>query len=389
MTPAARVQAAIELLDDIFDGTPAEKALTAWARRSRFAGSKDRRAVRDHVYQALRCKRSFAALGGAETGRGVMLGAMREVEADLAQIFSGIGHAPPPLSDAEEAAGTDNDRAAQWNLPDWLIARFQEDLGDQAHPTAIALTTRAPTMVRVNLRKSDLSNAKALLHEDQITALDDPVAAAALRVTDGAPKLQASRAYLDGVIEMQDGSSQAAMEGVVVPQGSKVLDYCAGGGGKTLALAGSAQAQWFAHDALPQRMVDIDARAVRAGITITQLGADDLAAYAPFDVVICDVPCSGSGTWRRAPHAKWGLAPSDLEQLCDMQADILRKAAALVHLDGRLVYATCSVLKCENDDQIAAFLGQNPEWICTHKSSWPVAANGDGFFVAHLKRAGL
>lgn len=388
MTPAARVQAAIELLDDIFAGTPAEKALTAWGRRSRFAGSKDRRAVRDHVYQALRRKRSFAALGGAETGRGVMLGALRADGADLEPVFSGVGHAPAPLSEAEQSAPDDTDPQAHWDLPDWLIKRFQSDLGDQAQPTAHALTDRAPTMVRVNLRKSDVAEAIEQLATDQITALDDPIAKAALRVIEGGRKLQMSRAYLDGLIELQDGSSQAAMEAVSIPEAARVLDYCAGGGGKSLALAGRADAAWFAHDALPQRMKDIEPRSARAGVKITQLSDAELDMHAPFDVVLCDVPCSGSGTWRRTPDAKWRFTTSDLDGLVSLQGEILDKAATHVGRDGTLIYATCSVLNCENADRIAAFLAHNPEWICLEQRQWPVAENGDGFYLAHLKRAG-
>jgi 16S rRNA (cytosine967-C5)-methyltransferase len=383
------VQAAIELLDDIFAGTPAEKALTAWARRSRFAGSKDRRAVRDHVYQALRCHRSYTAHGGAETGRGVMLGAIRAGDTDPDQVFSGVGHAPAPLSEAERTAPVGTDPQAHWNLPDWLIERFQSDLAEQALPTAQALTERAPTMLRVNLRKSDVAEAIAKLAAEQITAVDDPIAMAALRVTEGAPRLQMCGAYLEGLVELQDGSSQAAMEAVSIPQGAKVLDYCAGGGGKTLALAGRAEAEWFAHDVQVQRMADMVPRSTRAGVRITQLQAAELSEHAPYDVVLCDVPCSGSGTWRRTPHAKWNFTPSDLDRLVAIQGEILENAASFVGRDGSLIYATCSVLSCENTDQITAFMKDNPEWDCRDKYQWPVAQNGDGFFVARLERVGL
>ncbi|MFK7937874.1 MAG: RsmB/NOP family class I SAM-dependent RNA methyltransferase [Roseovarius sp.] len=389
MTPGARVQAAIDLLDDILAGAAAEKALTNWARGSRFAGSKDRRAVRDHVYQALRCKRSFAALGGAMTGRGLMLGAARQQGWEVDQIFSGQGHAPAPLDPEENAAILPDDTNATWDLPDWMIPLFQDALGDAALPTAHLLTHRAPVMARVNLRKSNVAAMISELAAEAITALDDPIAPAALRVTQGGPKLQNTRAYLEGRIELQDGSSQAAMQGIDIPDGSKVLDYCAGGGGKSLALAARAQATWFAHDALPHRMKDIATRAARADVQINTLSTDELHGQAPFDVVLCDVPCSGSGTWRRTPQAKWTLTEAELTRLSTLQAEILTDGAALVARTGQLIYATCSLFDCENSLQINEFLARNPEWTCTRQMRWPVSENGDGFFVAHLERAGV
>ncbi len=390
MTPAARVQAAIEVLDDVLTGTPAEKCLTNWARRSRFAGSKDRRAVRDHVYEALRSRRSFAALGGALTGRGLMIGACRAAGADLSAVFSGQGHAPEPLSVAErQSPDTNADPQAAWDLPDWMIPLFQASLDEDAMSTAQTLTERAPIMLRVNSRKATLDQCITRLSEDQIEADRCDISPNALRVAHGGPRVQNTSVYGDGWIELQDGSSQAAMQTVAVPAGGRVLDYCVGGGGKTLALAAEHEAKWFAHDALPQRMTDIPERANRAGIKITQLDTADLASQDPFDVVLCDVPCSGSGTWRRTPQAKWLLAPEALEELRSVQAQILAQAARLVSPQGTLIYATCSLFGQENELQIDQFLSQNPEWVCAKSRKWNVSPAGDGFFVAHLTRVGI
>ena len=145
------------------------------------------------------------------------------------------------------------------------------------------------------------------------------------------------------------------MAALDLPPGARVLDYCAGGGGKTLALAARCEATWFAHDALPRRMADLPARAARAGVEVQLCDTADLAALAPFDVVLCDVPCSGSGTWRRAPEAKWRLTPSDLDAFAARQDAILSDAAGLVAPGGRLIYCTCSILREENEAVIDRF----------------------------------
>lgn len=386
MTPAARIQAAAEILDLVLSGTPAEKALTTWARRSRFAGSKDRRGIRDHVFQALRCRRSYAALGGSLTGRGLMIGAIRAAGEPVDRIFTGEGYGPAALSPEEAAAPTSNDPFAVWDLPDWLIDEFEKSLCNQPLATAQALTRRAPVMCRVNLRKTDVAGALAELAEDGIAAEPHPIASTAVKIVDGAARLARSPAYQNGLIELQDGSSQAAMETVTVPAGANVLDYCAGGGGKTLALAAQGDAALYAHDAQPERMNDLPDRARRAGVKITSLPLDALPHHAPFDLVVCDVPCSGSGSWRRTPEAKWALTPQRLHELIALQAQILDATAPLVAPGGTLVYATCSLFDAENQDQITAFLTRAKGWHCTVSQHWPVSQGGDGFFVAHLVR---
>ncbi len=385
MTPSARIQAAIVILDAIATGTPAEKALTGWARKSRFAGSGDRAAIRDHVFQALRCRRSYACLGGADTGRGLMIGALRAADMDLSEVFNGQGYGPEPLS--EEEAGQ-NQRAAgegeEYDLPDWLIPILINALGDDAKVTAQALRQRAPVMLRVNLRATTRAQAIAALAEGGIEAVAHDITPTALIVTHGARRVAGSEAYQQGWVELQDGSSQAAMETLEIAPGIKVLDYCAGGGGKTLALAARAQAKWHAHDADPTRMKDLPERAKRAGIEVEMI--EEAPARAPYDLVLCDAPCSGSGAWRRAPDAKWRLTPERLAELTAMQDQILSDAAKLVGENGRLIYATCSVLAVENQDRIAHFLAASAGWQMDMQQNWPVSDGGDGFYIAHLKR---
>ncbi len=389
MTPAARVQAAIEILDVYLAGKPAEQALTGWARRSRFAGSKDRAAVRDHVFDALRSQRSLAALGGAETGRGLMLGACRRDGVDPDTVFCGDGHAPAPLTEEERAAGHAPAAGAEaLDIPDWLWPAFRDSLGDEAEAAARTLQHRAPVHLRVNLAKTDRVAAIAALAGDGVVAGPHAAAETALEVTEGARRIRNAAAYLDGRVELQDAASQALVGALPLKDGMRVLDYCAGGGGKTLAMGARAQLKLFAHDAAPNRMRDLPERAARAGLAVELLDGAGVDRAAPFDLVLCDVPCSGSGAWRRAPEGKWRLTPEALDDLTRTQAEILDRAAGLVAPGGLLAYATCSVLTAENGDQVAAFLRRHPDWSCRWQRGWAVQAGTDGFFAAHLTRDG-
>lgn len=381
MTPAARAAAAITVLDCILAGQPAEAALIGWARASRFAGSGDRAAVRDLVFDTLRRRRSRAALGGGETGRALILGALREAGTDPAAIFSGKGHAPPPLSPAETAAGRPPSEAEALDLPDWLAARLAADLGPDFAPIAALMRDRAPVWLRVNLARADLAAAQAALVKDGVETAPDPRCAITLQVMAGARRVQASSAYQAGLVELQDLSPQIACAGLTVAPGQTVLDYCAGGGGKALALAARG-ARVTAWDAARARLRDLPARADRAGAKIAIAPPD--GPQGRFDLVLTDVPCSGSGTWRRAPDAKWRLTPADLNALLRVQADILRRAADLVRPGGRLAYMTCSLLTAENDAQIAGFLAARPDFALVSRRLLTPLDASDGFFVAEL-----
>jgi 16S rRNA (cytosine967-C5)-methyltransferase len=384
MTPGARVAAAIEILDMIHEGQAVEKSLTAWARRSRFAGSKDRAAVRDHVFDTVRNWRGDAVRGGGETGRARMIGRLRALEMDIDALFHGEGHAPTPLSDEEKSAGqTPSEQGDVWNLQDWLIAEFVSSLGEKAVATADMLQNRAPITVRVNLSKCNVSQAAADLAEAGIETTTNSVCETALTITAGERKLRNSQAYLEGWVELQDASSQAIVTNL--PAAEHVLDYCAGGGGKALALAAQDR-QVIAHDINFDRMADLPARAERAGTSIKLLATDMIAPEAPFDLVFVDAPCSGSGAWRRSPEAKWALSEERLNELCGIQDQILDETIEFVSDAGTLVFATCSIFKRENEDRVEAFLARHPEWGCVKQTRLDVDEEADGFFVAHLTR---
>ncbi|HEY9021547.1 MAG TPA: RsmB/NOP family class I SAM-dependent RNA methyltransferase [Paracoccaceae bacterium] len=387
MTPAARLAAAAEILDQILIGEPAEKALTGWGRRSRFAGSGDRAAIRDLVFDALRCKRSFAARGGAMSGRALMLGLLRAEGRDPATLMTGEGHALAPLTPEEVNAGTTPAPGAEaCDIPDWLWPAFTQSLGPRAEAVAAVMQARGPVMLRVNLRKGTRESVRAALAAERIVAVPDEIASTALRVLDGARQVARSQAYLGGLIELQDGSSQAIMDELRLPDHGKVLDFCAGGGGKALAMADRSTAELQAHDAQPSRMKDLPARAARAGVQIGLTETAALAHEAPFALVLCDAPCSGAGAWRRSPEGKWALTADRLTELTAIQESILSQAAPLVAADGVLAYATCSVLTVENEARVEAFLAANPEWLLVASRRWDPGPSGDGFFLAQFQR---
>lgn len=387
MTPAARIAAAIGILDRVLAGTAAEQALTGWARGSRFAGSGDRATVRDHVFDALRCLRSCAALGGgATTGRSLMIGLLRASGTEPDTIFTGTGYAPAPLSVADGMATVPAGRWATLDCPDWLGPELERVLGPDTDAVLERMRARAPAILRVNARRGSREAAIAALAAEGIAAAPHPLAGFAAEVTGNAHKIRQSKAYSSGLVELQDAAPQAAVEAMPLRDGMRVLDLCAGGGGKTLAMAARADLRLFAHDTAPRRMVDLPARAARAGSKVTMLATGDLVRHAPFDLVLTDVPCSGSGTWRRAPEAKWGLTPARLAELTAVQAAILDQAAGLCAADGWLVYMTCSLLAQENFGQIDAFLARQPGFALRQNRLITPLDGGDGFFGAHLAR---
>lgn len=388
MTPAARVQSAIEILDIILSGVPTEQALTHWARGNRFAGSKDRAAIRDYVFDAIRCRRSYAALGGSESGRGLILGGLRAKDLDAEALFDGSKYGPVALTPDEIAFSCELSNLAtaqQLDLPDWVWDVFQKDLGADAFDAANALRDRADVFLRVNSIKCDVSEAQTRHKEEGIETEPHPLSTSALVVKTNARRVAQSAAYKEGLVELQDVASQAVCDFLNLPTHGRILDYCAGGGGKSLAMAAKTQAKIYAHDADFKRMSDLPSRAKRAGVTIQTV--DNASINAPYDMVLCDVPCSGSGSWRRSPDGKWALSNDKLAALLQTQADILETASKLVAQGGELAYATCSLFTSENADQVAKFVNNNSAWRLIEDHQFLPQDGGDGFYVARLTRA--
>jgi 16S rRNA (cytosine967-C5)-methyltransferase len=312
-----------------------------------------------------------------------MLGLLKDQQIDPQTLFTGQGYGPSELSPDEGVGAASLSRAEQLDLPDWLLPVFDASLGADADATAMALRHRAPVMLRANLLKGSRDAALKALAFEQIIAQAHPLASTAIEVTEGGRKVAGSATFQAGLVELQDVASQAVVETLVLGKGQRILDYCAGGGGKALALAALADSAVDAWDSDAARMKDIEKRAERAGADIACLTD---APRGQYDVVLCDVPCSGSGAWRRAPQGKWLLTADGLTQLGDVQSDILQQAARLVTPGGILVYTTCSVLAQENMGQLVKFIAATPEWDCDFSRQFLPSEGGDGFFVGHLRR---
>ncbi|WP_127104283.1 RsmB/NOP family class I SAM-dependent RNA methyltransferase [Pararhodobacter zhoushanensis] len=386
MTPAAREAAAIELLDRWLAGLPVEQALTLWARASRFAGSGDREAVRDLVFQAVRRRRSAAALGGAETGRALLLGLAREAGI-RPEGWTGVGHAPADLSEAEarllDAPLPVLTRSAALDCPDWLLDHFDAALQGQTDVILSRMRDRAPVFLRVNTARTSRDAVISELAALGIEARPHPLATTALEVTANPRRLRNSDALIEGRVEMQDAASQAIALDFAAHARGPVLDYCAGGGGKALALA----AEGFsvsAYDIDPRRMADLPARAKRAGAAVKVLSGPPTGTWS---AIFADAPCSGSGSWRRAPEAKWAFTPARLAELKSIQDTILRQCADLTAPGGLVGYATCSMLRDENEDRVKAFLENRPDWRCILERRLSPLDGGDGFYLAVLRKS--
>lgn len=393
MTPAARLQLAIELLDEVLTAArtrgPAADVLLARAFAARrFAGSKDRRAIRGLVYDAIRLCGELP-----ESGRAAMI-ALAAARPDLAALFDGSQYGPPPIGEAERPAPIGV-------APAWLVQALEASGLDSAE--CKALLDRAPLDIRVNLLKTTVEAVAAEIQGATPLAF----VPAGLRLDTDAP-VEGTPAYADGRFEVQDGGSQLVSHLAGAKPGMAVIDLCAGGGGKTLALAASMQGQGsvLACDIDRPRLSRLAPRAARAGVTIAttrllkpgqeQPMLEDWRARA--DLVVIDAPCSGTGTWRRNPEARWRLTPQLLDHYVATQARLMEVGAALVRPGGALVYITCSLLDAEGAGQVDRFLAAHGEW-----NALPVAAaigtprgNGlrltphrdstDGFFVAKMVR---
>ncbi|WOJ90498.1 RsmB/NOP family class I SAM-dependent RNA methyltransferase [Methylocapsa polymorpha] len=430
MTPGARVAAAIEVLDDIeARRRPAADALKDWGLSHRFAGSKDRSAIGTLVFDALRRRASSAFIMGVETPRAIMLGAMRQVRGmsvdEIAALCTGQAHAPSTLTEAESERLASADLAGApvhvaGDFPEWLEPSFIAVFGEAAVAEASALAARAPLDLRVNTLKG--TRDKALASLAHLQPQPTPLSPLGLRLpltSDGrGPALAAEPAYVKGLVEIQDEASQLAALLAAAKPGEQALDLCAGAGGKTLALAALMQnkGQIYATDSDGRRLMPIYARLERAGARNVQVrpqrrggeGLSDLEGRC--DLVLVDAPCTGTGAWRRNPDAKWRVRPGALDQRIADQDQALVEAARFVKPRGRILYVTCSVLREENEDRLAAFLAAHPEFkslpardmaeqaelpgLVAFASRFgeglrltPLTSETDGFFIAMLVRS--
>ncbi|MFK7881321.1 RsmB/NOP family class I SAM-dependent RNA methyltransferase [Roseobacter sp.] len=368
-------------------GEIVDRVLADWGRRNRYAGSKDRAAIADLVFDVLRRRRSLASLGGGDGGRALFLGYLRDNRIDPDTVFGAGKYAPAPITDAERSMGRvpfpNSSESA--DFPEWLWSDLKRALGDKTQETAEIMRHRAPVYIRVNLSRLDRDSALSELRLEGIVGHPHPLSPSAVEVVEGARKIRQTRAYLEGKIELQDASSQAVADMVPLFSGEEMLDFCAGGGGKTLAVAGRVNGVFSAYDAKPDRMKDLPARAARANINVDILSMKGVRKRSPFDVVLIDAPCSGSGSWRRDPQGKWVLTPEKLKSTLDVQKDILNQCVPFVRPKGHLVYSTCSLLDRENGRQVMEFLSHNEGFSCVADRTFTPLEGGDGFYCAVLR----
>jgi 16S rRNA (cytosine967-C5)-methyltransferase len=408
LTPAARLAAAASVLDSIAQGrAPAEAVLKAWGTANRYAGSKDRRAIADRVYKVLRARARLSwAMGGREDGRALVIGSLSLIDGlslpEIEALHSGEGYGPRPLSKQERSRLT---ASAEGELPGWVAAGlpkfvvedFQTTFGERWSEEARELMApRAPIDLRVNGLAATVDQVETELAEAGLTAERTPHSAFGLRLpSEPPPNVQAVEAFKAGRMEIQDEGSQIVSWLAGAEPGMTVVDYCAGGGGKTLALAQALQGQGtlVACDVAPKRLESIRPRLARAGIEADLRligqnggGVEDLNDKA--DLVFVDAPCSGSGTWRRRPEDAWRLTADEVERLHALQVRILGQAARLVRPGGRLVYVTCSMLSRENEATADAFEAANPQFHPVALFDPPPSGKGGGGGLSRALAAG-
>ena len=385
MTPAAHIAAAIEILDLILAGEYVEVSLNRWGRSNRFAGSGDRNAIRDLVFDALRQKNSLTKRSKGVSGRSWIIALLQQKEVNLDKYF-GVGkYSPPKITKPELDLLPLENEYDLYDIPDWLWPKWKATLGEKAHDVANKLKERANIFLRVNISKGTRRNALHALKKEGIISNFHPTVSTALVVNKGYRKIKNSEAYSLGLVELQDASSQASVLQLSVNQLGPILDFCAGGGGKSLALNAFLNKAIFAHDVNVERMKDLPKRARRSGADIRIIKSEDLKS-SYYGLVFCDVPCSGSGTWRRDPEGKWSLKLKQYENLLTVQENILNSASKLVKSNGTLLYATCSVLEDENQAQIKKFLQKSNEWLFKKEKLFIPNDLGDGFYFSILSK---
>ncbi len=430
MTPAARLAAAIDLLAEVdaFPRRPADAVANEFFRNRRFIGSGDRRAVSDRAWRVLRTRRRLGwwleQAGTAATPR-MLVAASLLLEgwtvAGVKQSYSGGQYGPAPMLEGEahaagQLAGHTLDHpampeAVRLEVPDWLLPALHRRFGEAVGAEVGAMEAEAPLDLRVNLLRGTREGAAAALAAEGIACEPTPLSPWGLRVQGRRP-VTAGAAFGAGLVEIQDEGSQLVAGLVGARPGMRVADWCAGAGGKTLALAMTMENRGHivAADVHDKRLDGAVRRLRRAGVHNVErhlIAAGDKWAKrraGTFDRVLVDAPCTGTGTWRRNPDARARLRPLDLQELLPKQAAILDDAAKLVRLGGWLVFATCSLLVEENEAQVDAFLTRHSEFatVPLHRA-WPLGDlppgagpflsltprrhGTDGFFAAVLERA--
>lgn len=427
MRLGGRAQAAIEVLEDMAKRKrPVANALKDWGLAHRFAGSGDRAAIGNLVYDTLRKKTSQAALAQSDDHKlnvyATLLRQWRYTDDELSAVLKDDKFAPqyPSAQEIKNICGDHTDTTPEHllaDIPEWCVESFKANFDEDWMVEANALSTRPPLDIRVNSLKSNREKIAKQLSRTK--AVPTKLARLGLRIAPGnrdsrLPNVQAEAGFQKGWFEVQDEGSQIVSDLIFAKPGEKVLDYCAGAGGKTLALSGSMEnkGQIHAYDNDKNRLAPIHERLKRAGTRNVQVHSphDDMDALREkMDKVVVDAPCTGSGTWRRRPDAKWRLNKETLETRLREQEEVMSQASQFVRPGGVMAYITCSLLPEENENQVYSFIDDNPNfellsagevwqdlfgfenlqpWSSDMKSITltPASTQTDGFYFAVMQR---
>lgn len=382
-------QSVIEILDTYLNEAKIDSVLRKWAIKHRFAGSSDRRKIKDIIFDIIRQKKSCEHVGGGFSGRNLLIGYLKLKGTELSSVFDNSKFGPEELTIKEQNINVDFSNLSniyELDFPSWLIPILRRSLLNEFSYVVKALRNRSHIQLRVNLKKISRLNAMKKLQKNNIKCEINELCSTALNVLNGAQHILTSPCFENGFVELQDAGSQLVSELIEINYNDKVLDMCAGAGGKSLAISCGAEldATYFAWDINFDRMKDIDARSKRAGVKIEKV--IKLSSKSFYNKIIIDAPCSGSGSWRRDPEGKWRLDEDILDNYVKTQKELILKGLKLLAPRGQILYITCSILDIENGKLIDDLISSVLSLKLVRSISLVPSSKSDGFYGAVLEK---
>ena len=382
-------QSVIEILDTYLNEAKIDFVLRKWAIKHRFAGSSDRRKIKDIIFDIIRQKKSCEHVGGGFSGRNLLIGYLKLKGTELSSVFDNSKFGPEELTIKEQNINIDFSNLSniyELDFPSWLIPILRRSLLNEFSNVVKTLRNRSHIQLRVNLKKISRLNVMKKLQKNNIECEINELCSTALNVLNGAQHILTSPCFENGFVELQDAGSQLVCELIEINYNDKVLDMCAGAGGKSLAISCSAEldATYFAWDINFDRMKDIDARSKRAGVKIEKV--TKLSSKSVYNKIIIDAPCSGSGSWRRDPEGKWRLDEDILDNYVKTKKELILKGLKLLAPRGQILYITCSILDIENGKLIADLISSVLSLKLVRSISLVPSSKSDGFYGAVLEK---
>ena len=382
-------QSVIEILDTYLNEAKIDFVLKKWAIKHRFAGSSDRRKIKDIIFDIIRQKKSCEHVGGGFSGRNLLIGYLKLKGTELSSVFDNSKFGPEELTIKEQNINVDFSNLSniyELDFPSWLIPILRRSLLNEFSNVVKALRNRSHIQLRVNLKKISRLNVMKKLQKNNIECEINELCSTALNVLNGAQHILTSPCFENGFVELQDAGSQLVSELIEINYNDKVLDMCAGAGGKSLAISCGAEmdATYYAWDINFDRMKDIDARSKRAGVKIEKV--IKLSSKSVYNKIIIDAPCSGSGSWRRDPEGKWRLDEDILDNYVKTQKELILKGLKLLAPRGQILYITCSILDIENGKLIDDLISSVLSLKLVRSISLVPSSKSDGFYGAVLEK---